>query len=108
MRRFMVDLGVPGEAMVLEDRSRNTSQNAEYSAEILAEQGIRRILLVTSAHHMPRAKRLFEAQGLKVVPVATDHEVLSRPVWRRLLPDTIALDESSRAIKEIVAHLVGR
>lgn len=64
MRRFMVDLGVPGEAMVLESRSRNTTQNAEYSSEILAEQGVNRILLVTSAYHMPRAKRLFEAQGL--------------------------------------------
>src|SRR5690554_1841079 len=38
MRRFMVDLGVAGDAIVLESRSRNTSQNAEYTAEILAEQ----------------------------------------------------------------------
>ncbi len=108
MRQFMVGLGVPGEAIVLENRSRNTSQNAEYSAEILAEQSISRILLVTSAHHMPRAKRLFDARGLEVVTVATDHEVLSRPAWSSLLPDTSALDGSSRAIKEIVGRLVGR
>lgn len=108
MQRFMVDLGVPGQAMVLEGRSRNTSQNAEYSAEILAEQGVSRILLVTSAYHMPRAKGLFEAQGLEVVPAATDHEVVSRPLWRNLLPETGALDGSSRVIKEIVGRLVGR
>src|SRR5690554_392802 len=108
MGQFMRDLGVPGQAMVLENRSRNTSQNAEYSAEILAGHGISRILLVTSAYHMPRARRLFEAQGLEVVPVATDHEVLSRPLWRNLLPDTRALDGSSRAIKEIVGRLAGR
>ncbi|MDP4546867.1 YdcF family protein [Marinobacter sp. MDS2] len=108
MGQFMRDLGVPGQALVLENRSRNTSQNAEYSAEILAGHGISRILLVTSAYHMPRARRLFEAQGLEVVPVATDHEVLSRPLWRNLLPDTRALDGSSRAIKEIVGRLAGR
>ncbi|WP_417522040.1 YdcF family protein [Marinobacter sp.] len=108
MRRFMVDLGVPGQAMVLEERSRNTSQNAEYSAEILAEQGVNRILLVTSAYHMPRAKGLFEAQGLEVVPAATDHEVVSRPLWRNLLPETGALDGNSRVMKEIVGRLVGR
>lgn len=108
MGQFMRDLGVPGQALVLENRSRNTSQNAEYSAEILAEQGVNRILLVTSAYHMPRAKALFEAQGLEVIPVATDHEVLSRPLWRDLLPETSALDGSSRAIKEIVGRLVGR
>lgn len=108
MQQFMADLGVPEKAMVLENRSRNTSQNAEYSAKVLAEQGVSRILLVTSAYHMPRAKRLFEAQGLEVVPVATDHEVLSRPLWRNLLPETSALDGSSRAIKEIVGRLVGR
>src|SRR5690554_4466160 len=38
MRWFMMDLGVAGDAIVLESRSRNTSQNAEYTAEILAEQ----------------------------------------------------------------------
>jgi len=108
MGQFMRDLGVPGQALVLENRSRNTSQNAEYSADILAEQGINRILLVTSAYHMPRAKGLFEAQGLEVIPVATDHEVLSRPLWRNLLPEARALDGSSRAIKEIVGRLVGR
>ena len=108
MRQFMRDLGVPGQVLVLENRSRNASQNAEYSAEALAEQGVNRILLVTSAFHMPRAKGLFEAQGLEVIPVATDHEVLSRPLWRNLLPETSALDGSSRAIKEIVGRLVGR
>src|SRR5690554_70848 len=108
MRRFMVDLGVPVQSILLEQQSRNTTQNAEHAAEILAEQSVNRILLVTSAYHMPRAKALFEAHSLKVIPVATDHEVLSRPLWRNLLPETSALDGSSRAIKEIAGRLVGR
>jgi len=46
--------------------------------------------------------------GLEVIPAATDHEVTALPGWRKWLPDTEALDGSSRAIKEIVGHLVGR
>lgn len=108
MRRFIVALGVAEQAVLLEESSRNTTQNADYSADVLSDRGITRILLVTSGLHMPRAKSLFEARGLDVIPVATDHEVLSRPLWRDLLPETSALDGSSRAIKEIIGRLVGR
>jgi uncharacterized SAM-binding protein YcdF (DUF218 family) len=108
MRRFMSDLGVTDSAMVLEEESRNTTQNAKFTAEILAERGINRILLVTSALHMPRSVALFEGQGLEVIPAATDYEVRGAPAWRLWLPHTDALDGSSRAIKEIVGRLVGR
>lgn len=108
MRHFIAALGVSEGAILLEENSRNTTQNADYSASMLSERGITRILLVTSALHMPRAKALFKARGLDVIPVATDHEVLSRPLWRDLLPQTSALDGSSRAIKEVIGRLVGR
>ena len=108
MRRFIRALGVPDSAILLEEKSRNTTQNADFTADILARRGIDRILLVTSALHMPRSLALFETQGLEVIPAATDHEVTALPVWRMWLPDTEALDGSSRAIKEIVGRLVGR
>jgi uncharacterized SAM-binding protein YcdF (DUF218 family) len=108
MRRFMVDLGVPGESIVLKNRRQNASQNAEYSAEIPAGHGVNRIRLVTSAYHMQRAMSLVNAQGLEVTPVATDHKVLSRPLRRKLVPEPNALDGSSCAIKETVGRLVGR
>jgi uncharacterized SAM-binding protein YcdF (DUF218 family) len=75
MAELLDMLGVPAEAIWLEDRSRNTYENALYCAQILSEKGIQRILLVTSAMHMPRAVRLFEAQGLEVTPLPTDYTV---------------------------------
>lgn len=108
MRRFMVALGVPDSALLLEPQSRNTTQNAHYTANLLGERGIEHILLVTSALHMPRSIALFEAQGFQVTPAATDHEVRSLPGWRRWMPNTSALDGSSRAVKEIVGRLAGR
>lgn len=108
MRRFMQALGVPDSALLLEPHSRNTTQNAHYTANLLGERGIEHILLVTSALHMPRSIALFEAQGFQVTPAATDHEVRPLPGWRLWTPNTNALDGSSRALKEIVGRLVGR
>ncbi|NIA00739.1 YdcF family protein [Massilia sp. CCM 8734] len=54
-----------------EERSADTTQNALYSAAILKAGGVRRVLLVTHAMHMPRAGRAFRAAGLEVVPAPT-------------------------------------
>ena len=109
MAVFLQDLGVPAQALVLEEDSRNTLENAAFSAKLLNERGIRHVLLVTSALHMPRALALFSAQGLQVEPAPTDFEADSLPpgglAW---LPDAEALDGSGRAMKEWVGKWVGR
>ncbi len=108
MQVFLRDLGVPDGAMLLEERSSNTRQNAEFSARMLDERRITHILLVTSAQHMARALALFEAQGLQVSPAPTDHESLHRTRWLDWVPDTDALDGSARAFKEVVGRWTGR
>lgn len=106
MQLFLRDLGVPDAAMLLEERSVNTRENAQYTARMLSERGIPTVVLVTSALHMPRAVRLFEAQGVKVIPAATDHEFRTYPFWRSVLPDAHALDGSGRAFKEALGWLL--
>lgn len=98
---FLVDLGVPEQAMVLEEHSRTSRDNAAFSATLLKARGINHILLVTSALHMPRALALFSRQGLQVIPAATDFEGIQAPPPGALawLPDALALDGSGRAIK---------
>jgi len=54
-----------------EGESVDTAANARLSARMLAPEGVTRILLVTQAFHMPRARLLFEAQGFEVIPVPT-------------------------------------
>lgn len=72
-------MGVPQDVIVLQPASENTHDDAVLSGEILRERGIRRILLVTSAFHMPRSVMLFEAEGFEVIPAPTDFTVVYPP-----------------------------
>ncbi|MNT55386.1 hypothetical protein D3C72_1926190 [compost metagenome] len=51
-----------------EGRSRTTWENAQFSAEVLLPQGVKRVVLVTHAWHMPRAVWSFRKAGFEVVP----------------------------------------
>ncbi|MEE9274763.1 MAG: YdcF family protein, partial [bacterium] len=66
MARFARSLGVPPKAILLEEKSRNTEENARFTAALLRERGIARILLVTDPIHMRRARDSFRAQGIGV------------------------------------------
>lgn len=63
------DFGVP--VKWIEGRSRDTGENATYSAALLRAAGVKRVLLVTDAMHMPRARTVFERAGLEVVSAPT-------------------------------------
>ncbi|MBV2193864.1 MAG: YdcF family protein, partial [Azonexus sp.] len=85
-----------------EEQSQDTAGNARQSAEILRSAGIGRIVLVTQAFHMPRARMLFEAAGLQVVP-APAHFVSKTGggfATGDLLPSASALHHSFYALHE--------
>lgn len=69
-RSWLVERGgVPETATWIECCSLSTAENARYSARILAEQGVRRVGVVTCDWHMPRALGAFLRAGLEAVPV---------------------------------------
>ena len=63
------DFGVP--VQWVEERSRDTAENAAFSAAMLRAQGVTRILLVTDAMHMARSHAAFTRAGLEVVDAPT-------------------------------------
>lgn len=72
VKQILIDLGVPESAILLEESSKTTEENAAFSKEILKKNKFKHIILVTSATHMPRAVTLFNSPGLKITPAAAD------------------------------------
>ncbi len=71
-RKFMSQMGIAPERVMIEDKSRNTDENARFTAAIVHPQPSQRWIIVTSAFHMPRAMGLFEKAGFHPIayPVA--------------------------------------
>ena len=75
MAELLEAIGVPRDAILLEEEARNTWENATYAQAILKAQGLERVLLVTSALHMPRASAIFRKLDVDVIPAPTDYLV---------------------------------
>jgi uncharacterized SAM-binding protein YcdF (DUF218 family) len=94
-------LGIARERLIMERRSRNTQENAEFSKAIAAPKSGERWLLVTSAFHMPRSVGLFRKSGFAVEPYPVDWRVGGRADLLRfsILP-TGGLDRIDIGVRE--------
>jgi uncharacterized SAM-binding protein YcdF (DUF218 family) len=99
LARLLRDLGIPRSRMLIEGRSRNTHENAVEATRLL--RGTRRVVLVTSAYHMPRAVACFERAGLRVTPWPVDYlkTGYGPGAW---FPRPWSLDRSRIALREYI------
>lgn len=86
----------------VEARSRNTHENAVYSAAMLKAAGVTRIVLVVHSFDVPRARAQFEAAGIRVIPAATGIPPAVPAEAGDFLPSASGLQESYWAIYEIL------
>jgi uncharacterized SAM-binding protein YcdF (DUF218 family) len=119
MRQIMLKLGIPDNAIILQPKSQNTHEDALFSASILKEKGVNKILLVTSAMHMPRSVALFKKQGLEVIPSPTDFTI-TEDGWQRtfspdfetlltnLLPSSSSIGLTTNVLKEYIGYITYR
>jgi uncharacterized SAM-binding protein YcdF (DUF218 family) len=92
----------------VDDRSRDTAENAARMAELLHPAGLKRIALVTDATHMPRAVVAFRERGFTVLPAPTNFPIpRSRPVleW---MPSGEGIVTNRSLIKEWLGRIVAR
>jgi uncharacterized SAM-binding protein YcdF (DUF218 family) len=102
-------MGVPDRAILLEVQSRNTYDNALYTAPMLEARKMSRVLLVTSAYHMRRSEAVFRDQGVDVQPAPTDHKrLVATTAVPRWLPGSGSLLRSTLALHEITGFWVYR
>ena len=97
-RSLKDDFGV--EARWVESNAINTNQNAILSAQLLRQENIQQILLVTDAIHMPRARWAFEHAGLRVAPVPSHFVASGDFHLASFIPNAQSLKNSHYAIHE--------
>jgi uncharacterized SAM-binding protein YcdF (DUF218 family) len=107
-----LELGLPAADLATTGRVRNTAEEARAIAAQLPAGS--RVVLVTSAFHLPRAQRLFERQGLQVLPYPVDFQAsgawaghpASDPLnW---IPSADGLKRSSNALREALGRTLYR
>lgn len=105
-RRVLAEYGL--QARWIEDRSRDTAENATRTAAILLPEGVRRIALVTDASHIPRAAAAFRAAGFDVVPAPTGFPGRRAAAWLEWLPSIQGMQTNHALLREGLARLVAR
>ena len=107
--RWLESRGVPSARIVVEANSRNTAENARETIKIARARGWSRLILVTSAFHMPRSVLCFRRLGFEVVPAPVDYYTFTEfPGPEALVPSADGLSVSTLAVKEYVGLLVYR
>jgi uncharacterized SAM-binding protein YcdF (DUF218 family) len=98
--RLWQSLGVPKARITLEKESLDTKTNASNVATLLKGK---RIVLVTSAYHMPRAMLSFQKAGMSAIPAPTYYMAKRSPcMWPDYLPSVWALETSFSALHEYI------
>jgi len=93
----------------VEDRSRDTFENALFSAKMLRNENIGSAILVTHAFHMRRAAEAFEQAGIHIVPAATVFASTGSAFeMRDLMPQARSLVGSAYALHELVGLVAYR
>lgn len=104
MRQLALRLGVDPGHIQRERDSATTYESAVGVARRLRSLGRERVLLVTSAMHMPRAAAAFRAQGLRVCPHPVDRRYVRPAIDEALIPQITALVKSTGALHELLGY----
>lgn len=118
MANILTSIGIPSNVLIEEPDSLNTYQNAVNVKKILVERNIQKVLLVTSAMHMPRSLLIFQKQKIDAIPAPTDFLVTEgelaelsatpKAAILGLMPKSDRLDKFTNAIKEYIGLVVYR
>ncbi len=103
MSNLAQELGVPRSALIVEDKSWDTAEEARLLADVI---GKKPFALVTSASHMLRSIMIFRRWGLNPMPAPSDFESEVEPGYARFFPSQGALLQSQKAIHEYLGILL--
>ena len=101
-----ISMGIRPDQILLTGVVTNTAEEANEVRTLVEFAGMKRLLLVTSAFHMPRAKRIFDRVGINSVPYPTDFKSSSGKLdWLAFIPSANGLSTTSKAVREFIGRL---
>ena len=105
LRDVAIKYGVPNKNILLTENVENTDQEAKAVGKLLNKTSPK-IILVTSAFHMPRAQKVFEAVGINIEPFAVDFlSGADKYTIMNFIPSAGALNQTSFFIRELIGRL---
>ena len=105
LKEYAISDEIPSKKIFVTKDVENTADEAMAVKELISPS--KRIILVTSAHHMYRAKKLFEKQGLIVIPYKVDFKASgnNQVTFMDFLPSAINLELTEIGIREVIGRL---
>lgn len=104
LRDVAMKYGIPKKYILLSKNVENTDQEAKAVRKILSTDDPK-VILVTSAFHMPRAKKVFEAAGITVIPFPVDFRSRAEKLtFMNFIPSAAAFYTTSSFIREIIGR----
>lgn len=98
-------MGVSSSQILLTGVVTNTADEADEVKSLMDFGGMRRVILVTSSFHMPRAKLLFDRAGVASVPYPTDFRSGGGHIdWMSFVPSAGGLVKTSDAVRELIGR----
>ncbi len=104
----LLALGVPKDQVIIEPRANNTRENATESKKLLDALGAKKVLLVTSAFHVPRAVGCFRAAGVEADMLPVDYRMRAPELDTHHAPRGEYLSQTARALREWLGRAVYR
>ena len=105
LKEFAIKYGISEEKILLTDNVQNTDEEAK-SVKRLLNTNDAEIILVTSAFHMPRAKKVFEAANIRIIPFAVDfNRSTKKTTLMDFIPTARSLSETSFFVREMIGRL---
>ena len=106
---YLIEIGIPKGDVFIENKSRNTHENAFFTSKILRKYAVSdTCLLITSAIHMRRAEACFRKEGVKVIPYATSQLIdkYEFSIDNMFLPKASVLNSWQQLLHEIAGFVI--
>ena len=104
LREEAIKLGIPKKDILLTENVENTDQEAKAIKKLFSIDNPK-IILVTSAFHMPRAQLVFEAAGLNVIPFPVDFKTgAGKLTFMSFIPSAVSFASTNFFVREMIGR----